>query len=121
MLKNQAGFTLIELMAVIVILGILVTIAVPRVMDVREEAVKTSAESDLRTLRTEFELNRLGEGSYPSSVDDMEGSLADVWAEIDEKEDFTLVYVESDPYEVRLEKNGEYILLTPNGLSGWKE
>ncbi|MFW6030721.1 MAG: type IV pilin protein [Halanaerobiales bacterium] len=121
MLKSQAGFTLIELMAVVVILGILVAIAVPRVMDVREEAVKTTAEADLSTLRTEFELEKIREGSYPSSVDDMEGSLADVWAEIDEKEDFTLVYVESDPYEVRLEKNGEHIILTPSGLSEWQD
>jgi len=50
-LNNQRGFTLIELVVVIVILGVLAVIAVPKYLDIREEAEKGVASGVTAALR----------------------------------------------------------------------
>jgi prepilin-type N-terminal cleavage/methylation domain-containing protein len=44
-LKNQKGFTLIEIIAVLVILGILAAVAIPKFLDLQNDAKKASAKS----------------------------------------------------------------------------
>ncbi len=48
--KNRDGFTLIELMIVIVIIGILATLLVPKIMERPEEARRTKAKLDIKTV-----------------------------------------------------------------------
>ncbi len=64
---NNLGFTLIELMVVIVILGILAGLIVPRIMNRPEEARRTKAVLQIEGLETALKLYKLDNGSYPST------------------------------------------------------
>lgn len=65
--SNQLGFTLIELMVVIVILGILAGLIVPRLMGRPEEAKQLKAKMQIESLETALKLYKLDSGSYPDT------------------------------------------------------
>ncbi|MBA4419113.1 MAG: type II secretion system protein GspG [Syntrophus sp. (in: bacteria)] len=64
---TSRGFTLIELMIVIVIIGILATLLVPRIMDRPEEARRIKAKTDIKTIESALKLYKLDNGSYPTT------------------------------------------------------
>jgi general secretion pathway protein G len=64
---NQNGFTLIELMVVIVILGILAGLIVPRIMNRPEEAKALKAKMQIESIGTALKLYKLDMGSYPTT------------------------------------------------------
>ena len=61
------GFTLIEIMVVIVILGVLAALVVPRVLERPDEARVVAAKSDLAAIVAALKLYRLDNQRYPSS------------------------------------------------------
>lgn len=65
-LKNS-GFTLIEVLVVVVILGILAAVIVPRIMGRPEEARRTKAAVDIRSIETALSLYKIDNGIYPST------------------------------------------------------
>lgn len=64
---SQAGFTLIEIMVVIAIIGILATLIVPKIMGRPDEARVTAAKHDLATMSQALKLYRLDIGRYPTT------------------------------------------------------
>jgi general secretion pathway protein G len=64
---DQRGFTLIELMVVIVILGILVGIVAPRIMDQPEEAKQVKAKAQIEGLTSALKMYKLDNGAYPTT------------------------------------------------------
>lgn len=64
---RQAGFTLIEILVVVVILGILATVVVPKFMDEPEKARQARARQDVQALVTALNLYKLDNFSYPST------------------------------------------------------
>jgi len=67
-LSGQKGFTLIELLVVVAILGVLATIAVPRVMDAIDNARARKAEADLTVIRDALERWYLDYSIFPPSL-----------------------------------------------------
>jgi general secretion pathway protein G len=65
--KFYPGFTLIEIMVVIVILGILATLIIPRFMGREEEARRTMARVQMESMETALKLYKLDNGAYPST------------------------------------------------------
>lgn len=66
---NALGFTLIELMIVVSIIGILATIAVPSYQSSLIKARETVLRQDLFTLREVLDHHRADQGKYPPSLD----------------------------------------------------
>jgi general secretion pathway protein G len=113
---DQRGFTLIELMVVIVILGILAGMIVPKIMDRPEEARRTKAGVDIGAIAQALKLYKLDNGKYPTTEQGLTalveppavGSLAKKWREggyLDKKS------VPKDPWD------NDYVYISP-GLHG---
>lgn len=66
------GFTLIEVMVVVVILSILAAIVVPKIMDRPEQARVTKARSDIRAMEAALNLYRLDNMVYPTTDQGLE-------------------------------------------------
>ncbi|MFH0810307.1 MAG: type II secretion system major pseudopilin GspG [Pseudomonadota bacterium] len=64
---RQGGFTLMELMVVIVILGILAVWVVPKIMSKPGEARQTKAGADIQALESSLNMFKLDNGFYPST------------------------------------------------------
>lgn len=65
--KGQRGFTLIEIMVVVVILGVLAAIIVPKFLSRPDEAKVTKAKVDIKSLEEALGLFKLDNGFYPST------------------------------------------------------
>ena len=70
--NTERGFTLIEVMVVVVILGILAAILVPKVMDRPDQARKTKAKQDIRALEAALNLYKLDNFVYPTTDQGLE-------------------------------------------------
>ena len=114
--RHAYGFTLIELMVVIVILGILAGLIIPRIMGRPEEARQMKAQIQIESIETALKLYRLDNGSYPSTEQGLQalvepptvGELPKAWREGGYLEKGK---VPRDPWD------NEYIYLSP-GVHG---
>lgn len=73
-MKQRAGFTILELMTVMVIIGLLAAIAVSRVWAVKERSYRASVKNDLRTLTVQQEryfAKNMAYASDPADLPDM--------------------------------------------------
>jgi len=64
---RQKGFTLLEIMVVVVIIGLLATLILPQVIGRQEEAFVAKAKSDISTLSAALKLYKLDNYTYPTT------------------------------------------------------
>ncbi|MGD8484475.1 MAG: type II secretion system major pseudopilin GspG [Thioalkalispiraceae bacterium] len=70
--NSQKGFTLIEIMVVVVILAILASVVVPKIMDRPDEARIAKAKQDIRALESALGLYKLDNFFYPTTDQGLE-------------------------------------------------
>ncbi|MBD9415133.1 type II secretion system major pseudopilin GspG [Pseudomonas sp. PDM16] len=70
--SKQRGFTLIEIMVVVVILGILAALVVPQVMGRPDQAKVTAAQNDIRAIGAALDMYKLDNQNYPSTQQGLE-------------------------------------------------
>ncbi|MCZ6560769.1 MAG: type II secretion system major pseudopilin GspG [Gammaproteobacteria bacterium] len=69
---GNAGFTLIEIMVVVVILGILAAIIAPNIIGRVEQARITTAKTDILTIETALKMYRIDNSKYPTTEQGLE-------------------------------------------------
>ena len=75
-LKRQRGFTLLEIMVVIVILGILASIVVPNLMGNKDQADRQKAVTDIVALENALDMYKLDNVRYPSTEQGLEALVS---------------------------------------------
>lgn len=74
--RGQVGFTLLEVMVVVVILGILAALVVPKIISRPDEARVIAAKQDIASLMQALKLYRLDNQRYPSTEQGLQALLA---------------------------------------------
>jgi len=67
-MRAKSGFTLVEILIVVVILGILAAIVIPQFSDASTEAKTSSLASDLQTIRSQIELYKIQHNDNPPTL-----------------------------------------------------
>ncbi|MCP3925977.1 MAG: type II secretion system major pseudopilin GspG [Desulfobacterales bacterium] len=67
LLKSNKGFSIIELMVVVVIIGILATTILPKIIGKSDEARVAKVKADIKSLETALDMYKLDNGMYPDT------------------------------------------------------
>jgi general secretion pathway protein G len=99
--RDRRGFTLVEILIVVIILGILAAIVIPRFTNASEDAKRNSLTSSLHSLRSQIELYMLQHGDKPPTIDGAD------WTQL------------TEPTTYSSQVTGPYLTVTPtNALNG---
>lgn len=76
MKSNKKGFTLLELMVVLVILGALIGMVAPNILGRSDDAKVSVAKTQIRNLMSALDLYKLDNGNYPSTAQGLEALVS---------------------------------------------
>jgi type II secretion system protein G len=123
--NNQKGFTIIELLVVIVIIGILVALALPNLFASQARGRDTDRKNELKNLQQKLETHFGDEGSYPATLagldpaptaEETEGPKGDAYTYTPDatNESYTLTAALENDNDPNADANGDYVLESVN-------
>lgn len=74
---KQSGFTLIEIMVVVVIIGLLATLILPNIMGQQDKAFEIKAKADIRSIEGQLALYKLDQYEYPTTAQGLQALVTD--------------------------------------------
>ncbi|MEG1152188.1 MAG: prepilin-type N-terminal cleavage/methylation domain-containing protein, partial [Oscillospiraceae bacterium] len=80
--KNKKGFTLVELMVVVAIIGILTAIAIPVYNSVTSKADQRACDANVRILKSAVENYHIDKGVYPNAGTDLDSYVEGKYASV---------------------------------------
>jgi len=109
-MKKKNGFTLVELLAVIVILAIILVIAVPQIMSTIEDATKASLESSAKMVAAQVENQYTVAQTLGKEFDSEDGDCMQDWAGLNstDYQSCTFSITESGEGQVTLVGKGKF-------------
>ena len=127
--RAQRGFTLIEIMVVVVIIGLLAAIVAPNLIGNIDRAAVTRARGDIRSIETALNLYRLDNFRYPTTDQGLEALVTNPGAAVAPNWKAYLNSVPSDPwnqpyrYQSPGQRGGEFDLFSygADGQEGGEE
>jgi type IV pilus assembly protein PilA len=114
--NNQQGFTLIELMIVIAIIGILAAIAIPQFSAYRQRSYNSAAQSDLKNATTAQEAYFVDEQTYATAIGALIGTTFGLYTS--QNVTVTVVAADTDSYTMEAfhsSGNKTWIIAGPGG------
>ena len=75
--KGEKGFTLIELIVVVAVLGVLATLVIPKVVNIKEDAQTATDKANEKIIRNALERYYAEHGEYPDDLSTLEGDYLD--------------------------------------------
>lgn len=75
-MRKKSGFTLVELLLVVVILGIMAVIAIPRITTSATTARENACATNIDTLNSQIELYRIDKNDWPASLETLTADTA---------------------------------------------
>ena len=107
---TKSAFTLIELMIVVMILGLLATVVMPKILNRPEQARRMKAKVDIRNIETALAMYKTDTGRFPTTSQGLQALVSNPGIEGYNKDGY-LDKVPKDPW------GNEYIYLSPGSHS----
>jgi general secretion pathway protein G len=104
--STRGGFTLIEVMIVVVILGLLATMVMPKVLSKPEQARRTKAKVDIRSIQSALAMFKTDTGRFPTTSEGLQALVTNPGLKNYDKDGY-LERVPTDPW------GNTYIYLSP--------